>query len=147
MSLEHAPHRARRFRRKEACDYLSDEHGVCRSPRTLAKLAVLGGGPVMIYEGRFPTYTPAALDDYAKAILSAPVHNRLSADGCSRRRTPRDPWPAKAGGNSRPQARRASPQLTRRASSSRLRIARNLALLKTLSPRPPCRDRPSSFRS
>jgi hypothetical protein len=29
----------------------------------------------MIYEGRFPTYTPAALDDYAKAILSAPVHN------------------------------------------------------------------------
>lgn len=75
MSLEHAPHRARRFRRKEACDYLSDEHGVRRSPRTLAKLAVLGGGPVMIYEGRFPTYTPAALDDYAKAILSAPVHN------------------------------------------------------------------------
>jgi hypothetical protein len=75
MSLEHAPQRARRFRRKEACDYLSDEHGVRRSPRTLAKLAVLGGGPVMIYEGRFPTYTPAALDDYAKAILSAPVHN------------------------------------------------------------------------
>jgi hypothetical protein len=29
----------------------------------------------MIYEGRFPTYTPAALDDYAKAILSAPVRS------------------------------------------------------------------------
>ena len=80
MSLEHAPHRARRFRRKEACDYLSDEHGVRRSPRTLAKLAVLGGGPVMIYEGRFPTYTPAALDDCAKMILSAPV--RSTAERC-----------------------------------------------------------------
>jgi hypothetical protein len=48
MSLEHGLYRARRFRRKEACDYLNDEHGVRRSPRTLAKLAVLGGGPVMI---------------------------------------------------------------------------------------------------
>jgi hypothetical protein len=75
MSLEHAPQRQRRLRRTEACDYLRDVHGVVRSPKTLAKLAVQGGGPVMIYEGRIPTYTPAALDDYAGSILSAPVRN------------------------------------------------------------------------
>jgi hypothetical protein len=54
---------------------LNDEHGVVRSPKTLAKLAVVGGGPEMIYEGRIPTYTRAALDAYAQSILSAPVRN------------------------------------------------------------------------
>ena len=75
MSLEHALQRQRRMRRVDASAYLNDEWGIPRSPKTLAKLAVIGGGPSMVYEGRFPTYTSAALDAYAESILSAPVRS------------------------------------------------------------------------
>jgi hypothetical protein len=76
MSLEHAPQRdRRRLRRNEASVYLKEEHQIDRSPNTLAKLAVIGGGPAMVYVGRFPTYTPDALDDYARSIISMPVRN------------------------------------------------------------------------
>jgi hypothetical protein len=62
-----------RYRRKAASAYLLEKHGVSRKPSTLAKLAVVGGGPVMIYDGNIPLYPEDGLDAYADAVLSAPV--------------------------------------------------------------------------
>jgi hypothetical protein len=76
MSLEHNPAKGvRRFRRSEACKYLKEVWGIDRSPRTLAKEACQGGGPEMVYAGRFPTYAEPALDTYAQSKLSRPVRS------------------------------------------------------------------------
>ena len=47
------------------------ERGLDRSVATLAKYAVLGGGPPMVYFGRKPLYRPADLDAWADAQLRA----------------------------------------------------------------------------
>lgn len=76
MSLEHSPIKGeRRYRRTEAVIYLKENWSVTRSARTLAKEACLGGGPEMVYDGRFPTYTETALDAYARSKLSRPVRS------------------------------------------------------------------------
>ena len=76
MSSEYSPSKGeRRYRRKDAPAYLKDAWGVVRSARTLAKEACIGGGPEMVYDGRFPTYTEAALDAYARSKLSRPVRS------------------------------------------------------------------------
>lgn len=62
-------------RRKAASAYLLEKHGVSRKPSTLAKLAVIGGGPVMIYDGNIPLYPEDGLDAYADAVLSPPVRS------------------------------------------------------------------------
>jgi hypothetical protein len=57
MSLEHNPAKAkRRHRRPAASSYLKDAWNLDYTPRTLAKLACIGGGPPMEYAGRFPLY-------------------------------------------------------------------------------------------
>ena len=58
-----------RFRRKGASEYLLAKHGVSLSPATLAKLAVIGGGPAYRKDGPFPIYDRPVLDDYAIARL------------------------------------------------------------------------------
>lgn len=58
-----------RMRRKQASEYLLTVHGVSLSPATLAKLAVLGGGPAFRKDGPFPIYDQPVLDDYALARL------------------------------------------------------------------------------
>lgn len=68
-----APQRGRCFRRQEAAVYLKEIYGIHCAPRTLAKLAVIGGGPEMQYAGRFPLYSEDSLDRYAKKKLSPPV--------------------------------------------------------------------------
>jgi hypothetical protein len=76
MSLEHSPTKGvRRFRRKEASVYLKEVWGLDYSPKTLAKLACIGGGPEIEYAGRIPTHTEPGLDKFAKAKLSPPVQN------------------------------------------------------------------------
>jgi hypothetical protein len=65
----------RPLRRAEAAAYLLEKHGIQRKPATLAKLAVLGGGPVFRRAGRVPLYSPADLDEFAAKITSAPVHS------------------------------------------------------------------------
>jgi hypothetical protein len=66
-------HSANRFlRRKDAATYLKNKYGH-GSPRTLAKLACLGGGPEMVYVGRNPYYTEQDLDAWALSKMSAPV--------------------------------------------------------------------------
>lgn len=58
-----------RMRRSEASQYLQDQHGVRLAHATLAKLAVVGGGPPFRLDGRFPVYDREALDAYASERL------------------------------------------------------------------------------
>jgi hypothetical protein len=66
MSLKHSPSKqVRRLRRAAASVYLKEIWGLEYSPRTLAKLACIGGPP-MEYAGRFPLYTDGNLDTWGK---------------------------------------------------------------------------------
>jgi hypothetical protein len=58
-----------RMRRRDASEYLATEHGVRLSTNTLAKLAVVGGGPRFRLDGRFPLYERPELDSFAAARL------------------------------------------------------------------------------
>jgi hypothetical protein len=58
-----------RMRRKVASEYLLQEHGVSLSPATLAKLAVIGGGPSFRKDGPFPIYERTDLDAFATVRL------------------------------------------------------------------------------
>lgn len=61
------------LRREGASRYLSDTWGIRRAPATLAKLAVVGGGPAFYKAGRWPMYDPADLDAWARGLLGRPV--------------------------------------------------------------------------
>jgi hypothetical protein len=50
--------------------YLRNFWGISRTPTTLAKLAVMGGGPRFMHAGRKPLYPPDELDAWAGALLS-----------------------------------------------------------------------------
>lgn len=58
--------------RAEAAKYITD-NWFPHSPKTLAKLAVIGGGPVFRKAGRVPIYMPSDCDDYARSKISQPV--------------------------------------------------------------------------
>src|SRR6185312_14643767 len=62
------PHRY--LRRKAASKYLQDVHGVVRAPSTLAKYAVIGGGPIFQRMGRDPVYTLVSLDEWVASKLA-----------------------------------------------------------------------------
>ena len=69
----------RRFMRgKAAASYLREKYGH-GSPKTLAKLRVTGGGPLFHRVGRLIVYTPEALDAYAVAKISPPLHSTSAA--------------------------------------------------------------------
>jgi hypothetical protein len=68
------------LRRKLASAYLWEVHGVERAPTTLAKLAVIGGGPVFRRIGRIPLYAPEDLDEWVASKLSAPMHSTSDGD-------------------------------------------------------------------
>ena len=67
--------RIRRLSRVEASNYLYENHGITLKPSTLAKLAVIGGGPEFRKDGRFAIYEPLVLDQYAYERLSKPVRS------------------------------------------------------------------------
>ena len=67
------------LRRKAASEYLQDVHGVVRAPSTLAKYAVIGGGPIFHRMGREPVYTPVDLDKWVTSKLSAPMRSTSDA--------------------------------------------------------------------
>ena len=71
------PHRF--LRRKEASAYLQKTYGLIRAPSTLAKLAVIGGGPVFRRINRIPLYSTKDLDDWVTSKLSGPM--RSTSDG------------------------------------------------------------------
>ncbi len=65
----------RPLRRSEAATYLLETHGIRRAVGTLAKLAVVGGGPRFRVAGRTPLYTTDDLDAWVESILSPPVNS------------------------------------------------------------------------
>lgn len=58
--------------RNSAAKYLKERYGQ-GAPRTLAKYAVLGGGPAFRKMGRAVLYIAADLDAWAMAKISAPI--------------------------------------------------------------------------
>jgi hypothetical protein len=59
----------RLLRRKEAARYVQETWGIPLSAQTMAKLAVVGGGPLFRKAGRFPLYEIADLDTWANLKL------------------------------------------------------------------------------
>jgi hypothetical protein len=59
--------------------YLRETHGLERAPSTLAKLAVIGGGPIFRRAGRVPLYSPEDLDAWAESLLSPPMRSTSEA--------------------------------------------------------------------
>ncbi|MEP9386777.1 hypothetical protein [Mesorhizobium sp. KR9-304] len=62
----------RYFRRAAAAQYVRENWGMPCSSKWLAKLAVIGGGPIYRKAGRFPLYTQGDLDRWAESRLGAP---------------------------------------------------------------------------
>ena len=67
------------LRRKAASEYLYETHGLERAPSTLAKLAVIGGGPVFRRIGRVPLYSTSDLDDWVTSKLGPPMRSTSEA--------------------------------------------------------------------
>jgi hypothetical protein len=61
---------SRLLRRVEAAQYVRDKWGYPCAPGTLAKYAVVGGGPRFRKAGRYPLYHPDDLDGWLKGKLS-----------------------------------------------------------------------------
>jgi hypothetical protein len=62
----------RYLRRVDAAHYVRETWGIPCSTTWLAKLAVIGGGPIFRKVGRFPIYLPADLDAWAEARIGEP---------------------------------------------------------------------------
>jgi hypothetical protein len=60
------------LRRTDAATYVQSSYGFPCSPRWLAKLAVMGGGPIFRKAGRTPIYAPADLDSWAQSRIGPP---------------------------------------------------------------------------
>jgi len=61
----------RYLRRKDAANYLKEQHGLLTSANALAKIACLSSdGPKFRYYGRYPLYPVSELDLWAAAQLS-----------------------------------------------------------------------------
>ena len=58
--------------RAQAAAYVRETWGLPCSRAWLAKLAVVGGGPVFRKAGKTPLYSPADLDLWAQARIGAP---------------------------------------------------------------------------
>lgn len=57
------------LRRADAAAYVNKTYGFPCSRQWLAKLAVIGGGPIFRKAGRYPIYKPADLDAWAQARI------------------------------------------------------------------------------
>ncbi len=69
------------LRRPQAAGYILEIWGVPCAPRTLAKLAVVGGGPIFSKAGRTPLYLPSDLDDWVKSRISEPRRSTSDSGG------------------------------------------------------------------
>ena len=80
MSLEHSPARCRLRNTRQASEYLREQHGIGRSPATLSKLRVVGGGPEFRKVGtRDVAYAEPALDSWATSLISRPLRSTSEA--------------------------------------------------------------------
>lgn len=64
-----------RLRRVDVPSYLAAKHGIDIAVSTLAKMATIGGGPPMQYNGRIPLYQVQELDAWANERLSKSVRS------------------------------------------------------------------------
>lgn len=76
------PTTVRYLRRAEASEYVRTKYGFPCSRQWLAKLAVVGGGPVFRKAGRIPIYAPVDLDTWALSRIGAP--QRSTSDSSDR---------------------------------------------------------------
>ena len=67
--VKSATHGRHFLRRSDAATYITDRYGFPCSRQWLAKLAVIGGGPVFRKAGRYPVYEPSELDRWAEARI------------------------------------------------------------------------------
>lgn len=67
------------LRREQAADYLQSRYGAY-TRQTLAKLAVNGGGPRFRRLGRYPYYTTADLEEWARSRMSPLVESTSELD-------------------------------------------------------------------
>jgi hypothetical protein len=65
----------KRYDRPAAARFCTEELGCPVTKATLAKLAVIGGGPLFSKFGRKPLYTEGDLRDWVDSKLSAPVRS------------------------------------------------------------------------
>jgi hypothetical protein len=65
----------RRLNRSDAARYLVETWQIPCSVATLAKLAVIGGGPEFRKAGRTPLYPQDGLDSYAQSKMSRRVRS------------------------------------------------------------------------
>ena len=66
------------LRRIEAATFVREKWAMPCSPKWLAKLAVVGGGPIYRKAGRYPIYLQSDLDAWAQSRIGAP--QRSSSD-------------------------------------------------------------------
>jgi hypothetical protein len=71
--------RNRYMRRSEAANYIQGTYGFSCSCQWLAKLAVVGGGPVYRKAGRIPIYETTELDLWAEARIGPPQRSTSDA--------------------------------------------------------------------
>jgi hypothetical protein len=75
--LKSASHGRHFLRRSDAATYIT---GFPCSRQWLAKLAVIGGGPVFRKAGRYPVYEPNELDRWAEARIGPPQRSTSEVD-------------------------------------------------------------------
>lgn len=68
-------------RRTEAAAYVTETFGIPCSPKTLAKIAVTGGGPAFRKVGRIPLYSALDLDEWARSRIGKRVRSTSELDG------------------------------------------------------------------
>lgn len=69
------------MRRCDAAEYIVAKWGLPCACRTLAKLAVVGGGPVYRRAGRIPLYKADDLDAWALSKIGSPQTNSAQTRG------------------------------------------------------------------
>jgi len=67
--VKSATHGRHFLRRSDAATYITERYGFPCPRQWLAKLAVIGGGPVFRKAGRYPVYEPGELDRWAGARI------------------------------------------------------------------------------
>ena len=81
--MSHRDSEGRLLRRKEAARYLTQSRGLPVAPQSLAKYAVIGGGPAFRKFGRFPVYDVVDLDNWADGRLGPLQRSTSDSEDCA----------------------------------------------------------------
>ena len=78
--VKSATHGRHFLRPSDAATYITERYSFPCSRQWLAKLAVIGGGPVFRKAGRYPVYEPSELDRWAEARIGPPQRSTSEVD-------------------------------------------------------------------